>query len=190
MADRINARFPGGGPFWGHPEGQIVGQHAGRHREAGVDGDARVGAPEAVERARSEASGDLTIEGPTLAGSSTRIEPSAAVPTPNVLESLPSTKSVVSTSPLLIVFVTLEPSIDAGAVVLTPTSVEATTDAASVDLSTLVDLDALTVRACAASLLPESMELTGVDVAGSRLHFSVSGQDVPIDVAQLTLRPA
>lgn len=84
--------------------------------------------------------------------------------------------------------VTLEPSVEGGAVVLTPTSVEATTDAASIDLGTVVDLEALTMRACAASLLPESMELTGVEASGSQLHFSVSGRDVPIDINELKTR--
>lgn len=84
--------------------------------------------------------------------------------------------------------VTLEPSVEGGAVVLTPTAVEANTENASVDLSQLVDLDALTVRACAASLLPESMELTSVEVVGSQLHFAVSGTDVPVSLAELRTR--
>ena len=84
--------------------------------------------------------------------------------------------------------VTLEPSVEGGAVVLTPTAVEANTENASVDLSQLVDLSALTVRACAASLLPESLELTSVEVVGSELHFAVSGQDVPANLAELRTR--
>ena len=84
--------------------------------------------------------------------------------------------------------VVLEPSVEGGAVVLTPTSIEANADAASVDLSQLVDLSAITVRACAASLLPESVDLTSVEVVGSRLHFTVSGQDVPVDLNQLRKR--
>jgi hypothetical protein len=82
----------------------------------------------------------------------------------------------------------LEPSVEGGAIVLTPTTVEANADAAAVDLSQLVDLEALTVRACAASLLPESMKLTSVDVKGSKLHFAVSGQDVPVDLSKLRTR--
>jgi hypothetical protein len=84
--------------------------------------------------------------------------------------------------------VTLEPSVEGGAIVLTPTTIEANADAASVDLSQLVDRDALTVRACAASLLPESVDLTSVEVVGSKLHFTVSGQDVPVDLNQLRTR--
>ncbi|HEU4807869.1 MAG TPA: LmeA family phospholipid-binding protein [Homoserinimonas sp.] len=84
--------------------------------------------------------------------------------------------------------VTLEPSVEGGAVVLTPTTVEANTENASVDLSQLVDLGALTVRACAASLLPQSMELTSVEVVGSQLHFAVSGHHVPVNLAELKTR--
>jgi hypothetical protein len=84
--------------------------------------------------------------------------------------------------------VILEPSVEDGAVVLTPTTIEANTDAASVDLTQLVDLGALTVRACAASLLPESVELTSVKVVGSKLQFAVSGQDVPVDLNKLRTR--
>lgn len=84
--------------------------------------------------------------------------------------------------------VILEPSVEGGAVVLTPTTIEANTDAASIDLSQLVDLGALTVRACAASLLPASVDLTSVEVIGSRLHFAVSGQDVPVNLSELRTR--
>jgi hypothetical protein len=84
--------------------------------------------------------------------------------------------------------VILEPSVEGGAVVLTPTTIEATTDAASIDLSQLVDLSALTVRACAASLLPESVQLRSVEAVGSKLHFAVSGQDVPVDLSKLRTR--
>jgi len=84
--------------------------------------------------------------------------------------------------------VSLEPSVEGGAVVLTPTAIEATTDVASVDLGQLVDLEAMTMRVCAASLLPESMELTSVDVVGSRLRFAVSGTDVPVNLAELRTR--
>ena len=84
--------------------------------------------------------------------------------------------------------VVLEPSVEGGAVVLTPTTIEAGADAASVDLSQLVDLSAITVRACAASLLPESIDLTGVEAVGSKLHFTVSGQDVPVDLNKLRKR--
>lgn len=84
--------------------------------------------------------------------------------------------------------VILEPSVEGGAVVLTPTTIEATTDAASVDLSQVVDLNALTMRVCAASLLPESVDLRSVEVVGSKLHFSVSGQDVPVDLSKLRTR--
>jgi hypothetical protein len=84
--------------------------------------------------------------------------------------------------------VTLEPSVEGGAIVLTPTAVEANTDNASVDLSQLIDLNALTVRACAASRLPESLDLTSVEVVGSELHFAVSGRDVPVNLAELRTR--
>lgn len=84
--------------------------------------------------------------------------------------------------------VELEPSVDGGEIVLTPTAVEATTEVASLDLSQLVDFDALTVRACAAELLPESMTLTSVDVRGTKLHFSVSGTDVPVNLSELRER--
>ncbi len=84
--------------------------------------------------------------------------------------------------------VNLEPTVDGGAIVLTPSAVEATTGAASVDLGQLVDLDALTFRVCAASLMPESMTLDSVDVRGSKLHFTVSGQDVPVNLDELRKR--
>ncbi|MEX1079324.1 MAG: LmeA family phospholipid-binding protein [Homoserinimonas sp.] len=84
--------------------------------------------------------------------------------------------------------VTLEPSVEGGAVVLTPTAVEANTDVASVDLGQLVDLSELTVRGCAASLLPESLELTSVEVIGDQLHFAVSGHDVPVNLNDLRAR--
>jgi len=84
--------------------------------------------------------------------------------------------------------VELEPSVEGGQIVLTPTTVTANTEVASLDLGQLVDLDALTVRACAASLLPESMTLTSVDVKGSKLHFSVSGTDVPVNLNELRKR--
>jgi hypothetical protein len=84
--------------------------------------------------------------------------------------------------------VILEPSVEGGAIVLTPTTIEAATDAASVDLSQLVDLNALTMRVCAASLLPASIDLTSVEVVGSRLHFAVSGQDVPVNLNELRTR--
>jgi hypothetical protein len=82
----------------------------------------------------------------------------------------------------------LEPNVEGGVVALKPTSIEANTDVASVDLGQLVDLEALTVRACAASLLPESLELTDVTVVGSQLHFAVSGTDVPVNLAELKTR--
>ncbi|MHA6668832.1 LmeA family phospholipid-binding protein [Homoserinimonas sp. A447] len=84
--------------------------------------------------------------------------------------------------------VTLEPSVEGGAIVLTPTAVEANADNASVDLSQLIDLSALTVRACAASRLPESLDLTSVEVVGSELHFAVSGQEVPVNLSELRTR--
>jgi hypothetical protein len=84
--------------------------------------------------------------------------------------------------------VTLEPSVEGGAIVLTPTAVAANTENASVDLSQLIDLNALTVRACAASRLPESLDLTSVEVVGSELHFAVSGRDVPVNLAELRTR--
>lgn len=84
--------------------------------------------------------------------------------------------------------VELEPSIEGGQIVLTPTTVTANTEAASVDLGQLVDLNALTVRACAASLLPESMTLTSVEVKGSKLHFTVTGADVPVNLSELRTR--
>lgn len=84
--------------------------------------------------------------------------------------------------------VALEPSVDNGLLVLTPTAVEATTGAASIDLGQILDLGALAMRGCAASLLPQSMELTGVKVVGSRLQFAVTGHDVPINIAELRTR--
>lgn len=84
--------------------------------------------------------------------------------------------------------VSLEPSVEGGMLVLTPTGIEATTEAASVDLSQLVDLDALTIRACAAGLLPKSIELQSVEAVGSQLEFSVRGTDVPTDISQLKVR--
>ena len=84
--------------------------------------------------------------------------------------------------------VALEPSVEGGEIVLTPTAVEATTDVASLDLSQLVDFDALTVRACAAELLPKSMTLRSVDVRGTKLHFGVSGTDVPVNLSELRAR--
>lgn len=82
----------------------------------------------------------------------------------------------------------LEPRVEGGSIVLTPTTVVANTEIASLDLSQLLDLEALTVRACAASLLPESMTLSSVDVTGSKLHFEVSGTDVPMNLDELRTR--
>lgn len=84
--------------------------------------------------------------------------------------------------------VDLELNLEAGAIVLTPTTIEATTDVASVDLGQLVDLDSLAMRACAASLLPESLKLTGVEVVGSQLLFEVSGEEVPVNLSELRQR--
>lgn len=88
--------------------------------------------------------------------------------------------------------VEMVPSVEGGQIVLTPTTVTANAEVASLDLDLdlgqLVDLESLTVRACAASLLPESMTLTSVDVKGSKLHFSVSGTDVPVNLNELRTR--
>lgn len=84
--------------------------------------------------------------------------------------------------------VSLEPSVDDGRLVLTPTGIEASTDAATVDLGKLVDLDALAMSVCAAELLPQSMRLTDVETVGSRIRLSVSGTDVPTDLQKLKAR--
>lgn len=86
--------------------------------------------------------------------------------------------------------VTLAAGVENGVLVLTPTGVEASTGAASLDVGKLIDLDTLTVRVCTAKYLPESLKLTSVKVVGSEVHFAVSGLHVPIDLAKLKARGA
>ena len=84
--------------------------------------------------------------------------------------------------------VTLEPSVDNGMLVLTPTGIESSTENNSVDLGQLVDLQSLALSVCAASLLPVGVELTEVHIVDSKLQFDVTGRNLPIDIAQLRTR--
>ncbi|MCW4386651.1 DUF2993 domain-containing protein [Salinibacterium sp. SYSU T00001] len=84
--------------------------------------------------------------------------------------------------------VDLEPSLDDdGYLVLTAVGITAAEDV-TVDLTRFVDLASVGVRVCSASLLPESIVLTGVSVDGDTVRFTAHGAGVPTDLDALGTR--
>ncbi|QEE61762.1 hypothetical protein FVA74_09395 [Salinibacterium sp. dk2585] len=84
--------------------------------------------------------------------------------------------------------VALEPTLDeTGHLVLTAVGVTAG-DAVDIDLSQFVDLATAGVKVCSASLLPESIRLTGVTVSDGALEFTAHGSGVPTDLDALSTR--
>lgn len=86
--------------------------------------------------------------------------------------------------------VALEPTLDeTGHLVLTAVGVSAG-DAVDIDLSQFVDLATAGVKVCSASLLPESIRLTGVAIDGDVLEFTAHGSGVPTNLDALSTRGA
>lgn len=79
---------------------------------------------------------------------------------------------------------TVDPTIDGGYLVLTPTGITAA-EAVTIDLTQFVDLTGLGFSVCTASLLPESFTVTGVEVKNSTLELTAHGAGVPVDLETL-----
>jgi hypothetical protein len=84
--------------------------------------------------------------------------------------------------------VSLEPTLDdAGYLVLTATGIQAA-EGVTIDLTPFVDLATVGIKVCSASLLPESIELTGVEIDDDRLTFTAHGSAVPTNFDALSAR--
>jgi hypothetical protein len=82
--------------------------------------------------------------------------------------------------------VTVVPELDGDVVRLVPTSIESPDAGTSVALDQLFDTSRLAIPFCAAEVLPEGVQVTGIDISGGVVRLDAEASDFPLNADALS----